>query len=234
MLRLSDSAETATSLALAGHPRVVGALERWLALRGLDRGKCLLVIGFAGRERIVATARAEALRLVRRAGGVSTGRALGRQWHRSRFRAPYLRDALWRRGYAGETVETATSWAGLPALAAAVQRALRDGLAGDGERVRAFSHVSHPYPDGANLYTTFLFRLAPDPAETRRRWAVLKEAASRAIVAHGGTISHQHGVGLDHLPYLRAEKGALGLAALRAACAAFDPGGMMNPGKLFA
>jgi alkyldihydroxyacetonephosphate synthase len=52
-------------------------------------------------------------------------------------------------------------------------------------------------------------------------------------LAQGGTISHQHGVGLDHKPYLAAEKGGeTGLAALRSALASFDPDGMMNPGKL--
>jgi alkyldihydroxyacetonephosphate synthase len=66
---------------------------------------------------------------------------------------------------------------------------------------------------------------------TSRR-ELLKGAASRAIVRHGGTISHQHGVGLDHRPYLEAEKGPLGMASLRALCAGFDPDGLMNPGKL--
>jgi len=51
-------------------------------------------------------------------------------------------------------------------------------------------------------------------------------------VEQGGTISHQHGVGLDHKPYLEAEKGTLGLEVLRQAAAALDPQGIMNPGKL--
>ena len=65
-------------------------------------------------------------------------------------------------------------------------------------------------------------------------WRALKGAASRAIVAGGGTISHQHGVGRDHAPYLAAEKGALGLGALAAAARCFDPAGHMNPGVLLA
>jgi alkyldihydroxyacetonephosphate synthase len=60
----------------------------------------------------------------------------------------------------------------------------------------------------------------------------MKSAASQAIINLGGTISHQHGVGTDHLPYLAAEKGPLGLAAISALCQQFDPKGMMNPGKL--
>ena len=56
--------------------------------------------------------------------------------------------------------------------------------------------------------------------------------AGAAIVANGGTISHQHGVGTDHAPWLAAEKGELGIAAMRALLRQMDPQGMMNPGKL--
>ena len=55
---------------------------------------------------------------------------------------------------------------------------------------------------------------------------------SEAIVANRGTISHQHGVGTDHRLYVGAEKGELGLDAIRAVFGSFDPDGMMNPGKL--
>ena len=65
-----------------------------------------------------------------------------------------------------------------------------------------------------------------------RRWRRLKTAASRAIVASGGAISHQHGVGTDHAPWLQAEKGRLGMEALGALFRQFDPEGCMNPGKL--
>jgi len=77
-----------------------------------------------------------------------------------------------------------------------------------------------------------VFRIAKDPEVTLRRWRACKDAASKAIVASGGTISHQHGVGLDHAPYLEAEKGKLGLEAIRALSRHWDPDQMMNPGKL--
>ena len=57
-------------------------------------------------------------------------------------------------------------------------------------------------------------------------------AASQVILRHAGTISHQHGVGLDHREFLTAEKGPLGMQVLRAACRALDPDGLMNPGRL--
>ena len=135
-------------------------------------------------------------------------------------------------GYAVDTVETATTWDRVPALVKAIEASLRSGLVEAGEEVHAFSHLSHLYPHGSAIYTTYLYRIAPDPQETLRRWQILKGAASRTIVAEHGTISHQHGIGTDHQPYLSAEKGESGLAAMRHLFAQFDPASLMNPGKL--
>jgi len=114
----------------------------------------------------------------------------------------------------------------------AVEHALQSALADQGERVHAFTHLSHVYPHGSSVYTTFLFRLGENADETSRRWQALKTAASHAIIAHGGTISHQHGVGSEHRPYLAQEKGRLGIAALQQLVATYDPDGLLNPGKL--
>ena len=232
MLRLSTPTETATTLALAGHPRVLGTLERMLAVRGVGSEKCMLILGLSGREALVKAARKEALGLAKEHGGVHVGRTFGNQWFKSRFRTPYLRNTLWERGYALDTLETATDWAHVSTMVEAIEAALRSSLDETGERVHVFTHLSHLYPYGSSIYTTYLYRQAPDPEETLRRWQVLKAAASRAILAHGGTISHQHGVGTDHLPYISQEKGPLGLAAIRDVCQRLDPEGMMNRGKL--
>jgi len=77
-----------------------------------------------------------------------------------------------------------------------------------------------------------VYRLAGDYELDVARWRSLKGAVSDAIVAAGGTISHQHGVGSDHTPWLGLEKGELGLDAMRALFDRFDPDGRMNPGKL--
>jgi alkyldihydroxyacetonephosphate synthase len=232
MLRLSTPVETTTTLALAGHAEVIRTLERLLAVRHIGAAKCMLVVGFTGPAAMVAAGRTRALAIARAYGAVHLGRLLGRQWQRTRFRAPYQRNELWERGYGVDTVETATTWSNVPAMLTAVEAALRHALGDCGERVHVFTHLSHLYPQGSSLYTTFLFRLAAGPAETYERWHRLKTAASRAIVAHGGTISHQHGVGVDHQPYLAAEKGPLGIAAIANVLQTFDPEGLLNPGKL--
>ncbi len=234
MIRLSTPAETETTLALAGREAAVKWLGRYLRLRRAGRGRCLLVLGVTGQAAVVRAAHGAAAAIVGRHRGVGAPGGLGRQWQRSRFRTPYLRNALWEAGYAADTVETAVDWARVPDLIGALAPALRTGLEEIGERVHAFTHLSHVYPSGSSVYCTYLFRVAPDPDETLRRWSVLKGLASRAIVGQGGTISHQHGVGTDHAPYLAAEKGALGMAVLADATRRFDPHGIMNPGKLLA
>jgi alkyldihydroxyacetonephosphate synthase len=232
LLRLSTPAETAMNFALAGHRGAVTLLEQYLKFRRVHHNTCMLLIGFTGDPAAVEVSRRMMLSIARSYGGVHVGRALGRQWQKSRFRAPYLRDELWKHGYAVDTIETATTWSNVTPLITAIETALHGGLADHGEPVHAFTHLSHVYPSGSSIYTTFLFRLGADAAETYRRWQTLKTIAMDVIIAHGGTISHQHGVGRDHQPYLAAEKGPLGMAALHQVTTTFDPAGLLNPGKL--
>jgi alkyldihydroxyacetonephosphate synthase len=232
MLRLSNPLETTTMLTLAWHRRLVGLLEGWLRWRGCGEGKCMLLVGVSGDKRQARQALAAALALARGHGGVHIGRSLGERWRHNRFRNVYLRNAAWEQGYAIDTVETAVDWPGVSRAMYAVEAAAAQALGGEGERVHAYTHLSHVYPQGASVYTTFVYRLAGSFEADLARWQALKRAVSGAIVASGGTISHQHGVGVDHASWLAAEKGELGLSAMRAMFRHFDPDGLMNPGKL--
>jgi alkyldihydroxyacetonephosphate synthase len=232
MLRLSNAVETATTLALSGKDDLVKWAGRGLQTAGYGAGRSMLVFGVTGTRRQARNARLEAREIIRAHGGLMTGTAIGRMWQKSRFYTPYLRNTLWEAGYALDTLETAIPWSQVVELAEETQKIVREGLQNIGERVVVFAHLSHVYKDGASIYFTYLYRRADDPQETLRRWQVLKEAASRFIIARAGTISHQHGIGLDHAEYLPAEKGPLGMQTLETLAKLYDPDGMMNPGKL--
>jgi alkyldihydroxyacetonephosphate synthase len=232
MMRLSNPRETETTLALSGKDALVGWAERGLKLLGFGAERCLLVFGVTGRAQAATAGRHRAQSIARAHGGLFTGQTVGKLWRKSRFLTPYLRNTLWERGYAVDTLETALPWREVLPAAAAIQMALQTSLEKMGERAWVFAHLSHVYADGASIYVTYLFRRAADPDETLARWAAMKSAASQVITAFRGTISHQHGVGLDHAPYLTAEKGPLGVEVLRQLAQALDPDGMMNPGKL--
>ena len=232
MLRLSNATETLTSLKLAGHKKLIGLLETYLALRHCGDKKCLLLLGASGDKPHVRHSINNALKLGKARGGVHVGQTMGQKWKQGRFKNVYLRNTLWQQGYAIDTVETACDWPKVAGMMQAIEYAATSALASDGEQLHTYTHLSHLYAQGASVYTTFVYRLTGDYERDLNRWKKLKAAASQAIVDHGGTISHQHGVGRDHAPYLHAEKGELGIAALRHLYQHFDPDGIMNPGKL--
>lgn len=173
-----------------------------------------------------------ARRIIKQQGGIFVGQKFGEEWKKARFQSPYLRNTLWEAGYAIDTLETSVIWSKVKTTIAAIEDALKNAARLQQEQVHVFTHVSHVYAVGSSIYTTYVFRLADTADATLARWQTLKSAASQAIVEQGGTISHQHGVGLDHRPYLEVEKGELWLQMLRAVAKTVDPKGLMNPGKL--
>ena len=230
VVRVSDEEETRGSLALSGPRGAAGrAFDAYLGVRR-RRGGALMIVGLEGEEESVARRRALAVRALRSGGAAYLGQAAGRSWEHGRYRGPYLRDTLMEMGAMAETLETAHTWTRLGELHATVGAAIRDSLAAQGTPGLVFCHLSHAYADGASLYFTFIAR-SRHGAELEQ-WARVKRAASEAIVACGATITHHHGVGRDHAPYMEAEVGGTGLDVLRAVKQQLDPAGIMNPGKL--
>ncbi len=214
--RLSDGDETRVQLALAGTSRV-----QRLALRA--RGAtCMAVLGWDGEW---SARRKAAVVVVRRHRGFAVGTSAGEKWRAGRYDGPYLRDDLLDEGVLVETLETSARWSTLITTHAAVRTALLGALPG----AVVMCHVSHLYPHGASLYFTVFGKQDPEPAA---QWQRAKRAASDAIVATGATITHHHAVGVDHLPWLTAEIGPLGVDVLRAVKSVLDPAGILNPGKL--
>jgi alkyldihydroxyacetonephosphate synthase len=232
MMRLSNARETGVTLALSGKDQLVAWADRGLRLFKYGPDRALLILGVTGDRALTRFAHHEAAALARKHGGFSVGTGIGRMWRKNRFLTPYLRNTLWELGYALDTVETALPWNKVEATAEATQEAIRNALEACGERALVFAHLSHVYGDGASIYTTYLWRRSPDPEETLQQWRAMKHEASRVIMARGGTISHQHGVGVDHAPYLKVEKGELGLGMIEAVRDRLDPGRVLNPGKL--
>ena len=227
--RLSDEDETRFSLVLASPGGAVERLGRaYLRARGRESG-CLAIVGFEGTAEDVERRRVRTGSLLRAGGGIALGRRPGELWVRSRYKGPYLRDELLDRAILVDTLETAGSWTNLDSLYRATADALRSALSERGTRPFVMCHVSHLYRSGASLYFTFMARQQDDALA---QWRAAKAAASEAIVAAGGTITHHHAVGRDHARWMRAEVGEMGLELIRAAKERLDPAGIMNPGKL--
>jgi alkyldihydroxyacetonephosphate synthase len=233
LLRLSNENETISHLALAGRPGEVKWLKRYLKLRGVDQGMCYGLFGLTGDKGRCQQVKRQALAIARKHGGINTGTLFGDAWQKKRFKGAYFRNEMWDAGYAIDTFETALDWPKVESYMRDVQNRAEKVFADMGEKALVFAHLSHVYSQGSTVYTSCMFRLADTPEETLARWKEFKQVVSEAIVEYGGTISHQHGVGLDHKPYLPAEKGGKeGIDGIKALLHSFDPDGMMNPGKL--
>jgi alkyldihydroxyacetonephosphate synthase len=215
VLRLSDEAETALNLARPGE-------------LGAGTGGCLAIVGFEGSADEVAVRRAATATVLRQSGAEPVADA-GEGWARDRFRGPYLRDALLDVGALVETLETVALWSSLQTVYEAVTAAIRDALSAQGTPPVVLCHISHVYRSGASLYFTVGCAQLADPIA---QWRAAKAAASDAILAAGGSITHHHGVGRDHVDWYAREIGPLGVALMRAVKATLDPAGILNPGVL--
>jgi alkyldihydroxyacetonephosphate synthase len=215
--------------------RLVDALEAQQTGAG-DGSFALLVLGFESTDSDVDRLLARGLQIAKAHGGEAdppnpersggSSGAVG-AWRQAFIAMPYLRDALLQLGVLSDTFETAITWERWPAFHAAVTAAVRDAL---GEPCRVTCRLTHVYPDGPAPYFTVL-------APARRgdelaQWEEMKRSASDAIIAAGGTITHHHAVGRDHREWYDAQRPDLFAAALRAAKAAVDPAGVLNPGVL--
>ncbi|MHB2024898.1 MAG: FAD-binding oxidoreductase [Mycobacteriales bacterium] len=206
----------------------------------LESGEAVLVLGFESfgppvgqaAEHAEALLADHGLRLLQPdrldpPGG--RGRA-GEAWRTSFLRAPYLREELVLLGVLVETFETAVPWARLDDLVSDVKAEVEGVLASECGGGRVSCRLTHVYPDGAAPYFTVL-------APARRgseldQWAAIKAAASEAVLRGGGTITHHHAVGREHVPWYERQVPAAFRSALAAAKASLDPAGICNPGVL--
>ncbi|MBV9039377.1 MAG: FAD-binding oxidoreductase, partial [Acidimicrobiia bacterium] len=207
---------------------------------GVSDGSALLVLGFESADHPVDAWMQRAVELcgdfggivpdgVRSSSSASNEGAVG-AWKNAFVRAPYGRDALVSLGVIVDTFETSVTWDRFEDLhagvTAAVEKAL-ESVCGGGWLTCRFTHV---YPDGPAPYFSFL---APGRDGSQlSQWAELKEAASDAVLAFGGTITHHHAVGRDHRPWYDRQRPEGFARALAAAKSALDPAGILNPGVL--
>ena len=216
--------------------RLIDAREARMTMAG-DGSHALLVLGCESTDHPVDAAMERALQICAEHGGVNPERrenpgsdAVG-SWREAFLGAPYLRDVFVAMGVLSETFETAITWERFPGfherVTAAAREAVHESCGAGGQVSVRFTHV---YPDGPAVYFTVI---APARrGEEVEQWAAIKRAASDAVIAEGGTITHHHAVGRDHRPWYDMQRPDPFAHALRAAKAAVDPASIMNPGVL--
>ena len=209
---------------------------------GAGDGKVhILVLGFESADHAVDMPMARALEIVAGYGGhwdVGTlddadSHRSGQSgaWRSAFLRAPFYREVLTGMGVMYDTFETAITWhrfADFPAtIMDATGRIIREVTGHEGSVSCRFTHV---YPDGPAPYFSFhaLARRGSGLAQCQ----AIKNAASDAPIAAGGTITHHHAVGRDHRRWYDVQSPDPFKVALRAVKKSLDPKGLLNPGVL--
>jgi alkyldihydroxyacetonephosphate synthase len=220
--------------------RIIDAEEAAMTRAG-DGSAALLVLAFESADHPVEVQMARALEIAAGQGGEwdrdaapgGDGHRSGESgaWRNAFLRAPYFREVLTGCGAMYDTFETAVTWDRFDALYAgvteAVHRAIREVTGRAGAVSCRFTHV---YPDGPAPY--FSFYCLPTRGSELAQWREIKQAASDALIALGGTITHHHAVGRDHRPWYDRQRPELFATALRAAKRSLDPKALLNPGVL--
>jgi len=236
MVRLNDPDKTALSMAFRPHSKglahaVSTAFKSYLRWRGYDFTRaCLMLTTFEGTKENSLRQMRRVNAIYRRFGGVDLGERAGKSFEATKYDFPHIRDFLLDRGATSDVSETSTVWSNILPLYRAAKTGIQTAIETTVARGFAGCHISHTYRSGASLYFTFGFRQQPD--REIEQYLEVKRAVQQSFMDHGGTLSHHHAVGTEHLPWLAADISPLGLAAVGALKHGLDPANVMNPGRL--
>lgn len=236
--RVSDARETRFSLATSKESHGLAKFLSGTVLPFLMRRKgwnlddiCLSFIGYEGGEAHAKRQKKLVEAIVKKHGGMGVGSGPGVLYDQKKFDTPYIRDFLLDRGAAGDVSESAMPWSRVNQLHDGVRVAAEKAFDEIGIKGWIMSHLSHSYHSGACLYFTFAFVFGDDPIG---EYNVVKTAIQQAFIDNGGSLSHHHGVGLEHAPWLEQDISSEGVAVMRGLFSSADPGSNFNPRKIVA
>ena len=239
--RVSDGRESGFSLATSKSRKGLSKFVTGTVLPQLMKNKgwakqpggleniALSFIGFEGSKARAKANKAIVDKIVKKHNGMGVGTGPGVLYDQKKFDTPYLRDFLLDRGAVGDVSETAAPWSKLQAVYDGAIAAAEAAYASLGIKGWIMAHQSHSYASGACLYFTFAFVGKND---ILAEYDIVKTAIQQSFIDNGGTLSHHHGVGVEHSPWMEQDISAQGVAVMDGLFRATDPKGNLNPGKI--
>lgn len=230
VMRISDSEETHHNIVAQTlmrdppkMPFLYSNFLRYLEKRGYLIGKrCMGVMSFEGEKDLVSLTLKKAKSFVKKHSGYYLGSRPAKSWHKRRYELPFIRDPLIDYGILIDTFETSTTWDKILDLYNAVRKVLKP------ECPILWTHGSHFYQSGANLYFTLV---APQEEDNEfEQFYRIKKKILDSFQEYGGTLSHHHGIGRSFKDWLAQEIGFIGVNILKNTKKCLDPNGIMNPG----
>jgi alkyldihydroxyacetonephosphate synthase len=234
-MRLSNEDETALSFKLRppahGWKKTAqGLFMKYLnSVKGFTENVSLGVMGFEGTPNQITEQKAKAMAIVKRWGGVDLGTSVGLKWYAAKYDYPYLRDMVMNFGVIVDVTETSVNWGKLAGLDQQVNDKIRPHVGYKNYTGYLGCHLSHSYHSGACMYYTFATTADGDQLKKYRE---TKKAIVDVILEAGGSLSHHHAIGYEHLPWYEGYVGKTGLSIIKGLKEKIDPKNIMNPGKL--
>jgi alkyldihydroxyacetonephosphate synthase len=219
VFRLSDPEETGIMMYMYGV--VDSPLKNLFTVKGFKLNEMCLYLGFTNGERGFSKNCAKNVhRVARKYGGIWLSGIVTKSWEKGRFSDPYLRDTMQDFGLVMDTMECSVNWSNM----SQVHRDVRAFVKSRPKTI-CMTHMSHVYPQGANLYWIFIAKMH-DPEEYRTFHAGILDAIQKS----GAAMSHHHGIGKMFGPWLEGSIGKNEYGIYRALKKHFDPDNIMNPG----
>ena len=235
--RLNDPGKTALSAAFkkpeTGLKAKISALVKWYlrAIKGFDFNQCcMMTTAYEGDYDTFHMQRRESSHIFRKHDGFCLGEGPGKSFQEAKYDFPHVRDYLMDRGVMGDVSETSTTWDNLLNLYSKTLSNIDQAIRNTGVDPWVGCHISHNYHTGASLYFTFGCRQIE--GRELEQYLYIKKAAEDSFMENGGTVSHHHAVGTEHLPWIEEDLSPAGVKAVKAIKDGLDPNGVMNPGKV--
>ncbi len=220
VFRLSDPEETNVAMKLYKvEDTIADSLLKNLGYQPMQ--KCLL-LGFTDGEKTFCKNLNHKIRQTARKYGAFKLSAFGvtQAWEHSRFSDPYMREDLMDHGIMIDTLECAVTWSQMKEVHARVRQVVKNR-----PDTICMTHLSHAYPQGANLYWIFIAKI-----DKIQEYLDLQYSVLQTILESGAAMSHHHGVGKQTSPWLEEQMGTPYMDIVRTLKRHFDPNNILNPG----
>ena len=236
MARVSDPIETQYIMANGKKSGRVSslankAIQKIMLQKGWDLEKIAMsFIGFEGSATHVRYEKGLVGKIVKDNGGMGVGKGPGTLYDQKKYDTPYIRDFMLDRGLICDVSETTTPWKYAAEIHAKIVDRFAKAMDDLGVRGVVFCHLSHSYHSGACQY--FTFAIADDSDNQEATYDAAKRVIQQSFMDFHGTVSHHHGVGEEHSPWMDQDISPAGVFIQRKLFEGIDPGRNLNPGKI--
>ena len=236
MARVSDPIETQYIMANGKKSGRVSslankAIQKIMLQKGWDLEKIAMsFIGFEGSANHVRYEKGLVGKIVKDNGGMGVGKGPGTLYDQKKYDTPYIRDFMLDRGLICDVSETTTPWKYAAEIHAKIVDRFAKAMDDLGVRGVVFCHLSHSYHSGACQY--FTFAIADDSDNQEATYDTAKRVIQQSFMDFHGTVSHHHGVGEEHSPWMDQDISPAGVFIQRKLFEGVDPGRNLNPGKI--